>query len=337
MTGGGESVTPFEIMKRHLICAPLVVLFLAVLFSGAGGQELATDRPAAKLNFGYQAGKTYLQKMEMDQSSKISIGGQDIDQKMKMNMEMSMKVSDVPDSGNKAVESEYTRVAMEMNTMGQQMTYDSDNPDAASNPMLAGAGAMVGKPFTMIIDENNQIVDVQGLDALAGAAGSNPMTAEMMKQFLDKDQLGQMMNMWVTSTFPEGEVKPGDTWPVDIEWDMAKMGKVGYKGTYTLKGYQEYGGHDCGVIEMDADLSMDFEAADDAAGDAEGVGAMMKQLGMKMSGGKTSGTIYWDNELGWMRGMEMEQVMTMSMINPQTGEEMTIPTEQKTKMTIEVK
>jgi hypothetical protein len=313
--GGGETETLLKTMKKLITCASLVALMLTIFCVRAPGQELETDRPAEKLNFGYQAGKTYLQTMQMDQNSKIALGGQEIDQKMHMEMNLSMKVSEVPDSTNKAVESEYTRVAMDMNTMGQELSFDSDGAEADNNPMLAGMGGMVGQPFTMVLDEDNQIVEVTGLDELAAAAGGNPMTAEMMKQFMDKDQLGQMMNMWVTSTFPEGPVKPGDTWPVDIEWDMAKMGKVGYKGTYTLKGYQEYGGHDCAVIEMDATLNMDFESADDEGTDDTGVGAMMKQLGMKMSGGETTGTIYWDNELGWMRGMEMDQVMTMSMLN----------------------
>jgi hypothetical protein len=324
-------------MKRNFVYVPLAVLLGTVFCSRVQGEELETDRPAVTLKFGYQAGKTYLQTMEMDQVSKIAMGGQEIDQKMKMTMEMSMKVTDVPDSASKSVESEYTRVAMDMNTMGQELTYDSAKADeGTNNPMLAGVGAMVGKSFTMILDENNEIVEVRGLEELAGAAGGNPMTAEMMKQFLDKDQLGQMMNMWVTASFPEGPVKPGDSWPVDIEWDMAKMGKVGYKGTYELTGYQEHGGHDCAVIEMEAKLNMDFTAGDEGEDDKAGLGAMMKQLGMKMSGGETTGTIYWDNELGWMRGMEMEQVMTMSMTNPQTGEAMEIPMNQKTRMTVEV-
>ncbi|MEM8954442.1 MAG: DUF6263 family protein [Verrucomicrobiota bacterium] len=321
-------------MKRAVVVAMLVG---GVLTSGAVGQEagLDTDRGAETLNFGYQVGKTYVQNMEMDQNSKIAMGGQEIDQKMNMDMEITMKVAEVPDSADKAVETEYTRVAMEMTTMGQEMKYDSADTSGANNPMLAGVGAMVGKSFTMILDEENQIKDVTGLDEIAGAAGGNPVTAEMMQQFLDKDQLGQMMNMWVTSSFPQEPVKPGDSWPVDVEWEMPKMGKVGYDGTYTLEGYKEYGGHDCAVIEMDAQLNMNFDGLAEGAGD-EGMGAMMKQLGMKMTGGKTTGTIYWDNELGWMRGMEMDQTMTMSMMNPQTGEPMEIPMEQSTRVTVEV-
>ena len=64
---------------------------------------------------------------------------------------------------------------------------------------------------------------------------------------------------------------------------------------------------------------------------------MMKAMGMQVKDGKTKSRMYWDNKLSWMRGLDMEQSMSMSMKNPADGSEMTIPMNQTMKMTVEVK
>jgi hypothetical protein len=313
------------------------VLSMGILLGGllvARGQALDTSRGAEVLKFEWKTGKTYLQKMEMDQNSKISMGGQTMDQKMKMNMDMEMVVSAVPDSKNKQVESEYKRVAMNMTSMGMTMEYDSDKPNAGGSPLDA-MGAMVGQKFTMIVDESNSIIDVKGVEEMAKAMGTNPMAAQMSKQFSDKKQLEQMMNTWMAQGFPKTPVKPGDTWPLDVKLDMAGIGSVSFTGTYTLAGYQEYGGHDCAVVDMEGEIKMDFSAA--AGDDASEQAKMMKAMGMQVKDGKTKSRLYWDNKLSWMRGMDMEQSMSMSMKNPADGSEMTIPMNQNMKMTVEVK
>jgi hypothetical protein len=297
----------------------------------AHGQALDTSRGPEVLKFEWKTGTTYVQKMEMDQNSKISMGGQTMDQKMKMNMEVEMAVSKVPGSSNKKIESEYKRIAMNMNSMGAEMKYDSDSPDTATGP-LAAMGGMVGQKFTLIADESNHIVDVQGIEELTKAMGANPMAAQMSKQFLDKKQLEQMMNTWMAKSFPAKAVKPGDTWPVDYTMDMPGMGSVSLKGTFTLAGYQDYNGHDCAVIDMEADISMALTGI----GDAEQA-EVLKAMAMKVKDGKMASRMYWDNDLNWMRGMDMTQTMSMSMKNPADGTEMTIPMSQKMKMTVEVK
>ena len=109
----------------------------------------------------------------MDQTSKISMGDQTIDQKMKMNMGMEMSVAAVPDSKNKEIETLYKRIAMNMETMGMNMAYDSDDPATASGP-LAAMGGIVGKPFTIVVDENSRIVEVKGVDQRIGGVVEIP-------------------------------------------------------------------------------------------------------------------------------------------------------------------
>ena len=316
-------------MKAKQIIASVAFLLSGVVL--AHGQALDTSHGPEVLKFEWKTGNTYLQTIEMDQSSKISMGGQTMDQTMKMNMAIEMTVSKITDSPNKKIDSEYKRIAMNMNAMGTEMKFDSDDPDAAAGP-LAAMNGMVGQKFTMIADESNAILEVQGIEKMTQAMGSNPMTLQLSKQFSDKKQLEQMMNTWMTKGFPETAVKPGDTWPLDVTMDMAAMGSMSLKGTYTLVGYQDYNGHNCAVIDMDADMSMALSGIGDAE-EAE----MLKAMAMKITDGKTISRMFYDNDLNWMRGMDMTQTMTMAMKNPVDGTEMTIPTTQKMKMTVEVK
>jgi hypothetical protein len=77
--------------------------------------------------------------------------------------------------------------------------------------------------------------------------------------------------------------------------------------------------------------TMNFDLGGGAApsGEAGGPAAMMKAMGMKMTGGKMSGTVWFDNALGMARETLMNQEMEMTMNNPTAPDQkLTIPMKQ---------
>jgi hypothetical protein len=184
----------------------------------------------------------------------------------------------------------------------------------------------------MVVDEKNRITEIKGLDELAKSMAANPVSANVMKQFQDKDALDQMMNTWVGQTLPQHPVKAGDQWPIDVHVKLGQMGKIRLVGTYHFMGFAPCAGVDCAVLDLDGKMELDFTATGkDEASKA------LTTLAPKLKDGVVKNRIYWDNGVGWMRSMEMQQTMTTTMKNPANGTVMSIPIEQKISTTVTIK
>ena len=305
--------------------------WFAACFSMASGQDLNVNHPPVTLKFQWVPGKTYLQKMSLDQSLVIPMGAAKVNQAMKMTAETVMKVTATGGAGGKEIEAKHERIRMEMEMGGQKMAYDSAKPEDQTSP-FAAVGGIVGKPFVLVVDEKNHVQAVKGLDEMSKALGANPAAMKMMKQFQDKDAMDQLMNTWISQTLPNRPVKAGDQWPFDANMKLGEMGKFRMVGTYHFKGFAPCDGVDCAVLDMEGkmDVALTAPGKDDAGNP---LAAMMP----KFKDGVIKGRIYWDNDLGWMRGMEMQQKLSMSMKNPMDGAEMSIPMDQKIHTTVTTK
>lgn len=288
---------------------------------------------AVELKQQWQVGKKYVQSMNMDQTSTTTIGTQKMEQKMNMVMDMSTAVRKHEDGKQKRLTLKYDRMAMKMNMNGQEMGFDSAKPDADQLGMGKQFAAMVGKDLKMIANDKDEITAIENFDefvsALGGAASGVPVA-----QMFTKDSLTDMVKQSALRSLPAGPVKAGDSWPWSYNMNMPQVGTVGIKGTYTYKGQATRGGAPCAEIAVDGTLNFDMTGAP-AGGDASGPAAMMKAMGMKMNGGKMSGTIYFDNVLGMARETAMVQEMEMTMNNPTAPDQkLTIPMKQTVTVTL---
>lgn len=315
---------------RTLACAACFFPLVVSAQETAAPKVDASGGPAT-LKMEWQAGKTYTQKVTLDQSSKISMLGQEMEQKMKMNMDLSMEVSLLVGTPLKEVKAQYERVAMEMDAMGQKMGFDSSAGAAQPGNPFAALSGLVGKPFTLTVDEKNELVDVKGMDELLEGAASNPAAAEIVRQIAGKDQIAQMMNLGIAQTLPKAPVKVGETWDVKMPLNLGPLGKVEVTGKYTYLGTAPKNGVNCAVIAMDTTLTVNLDSSQ-LGGEAGG-----NPLAMKITDGAQKGHLYWDTQANWLRGLELDQAMTLS-IQPPGGEAaMTVPTTQKTTIDVDIK
>lgn len=319
-------------MKKALLA---LLSFTFLISASVYAEDLDTSHAPEKLAFKLVPGKTYLQTYTMDQATKLDMQGQELTQKTIMSFETSTKVSAVEGSTNKELEMVHTGMKMStsMPPVMPEMSYDTANPDPAS-PMH-GISGIVGKPIVMVLDENNEVVGVKGMQELIESAAQAPGSAQMLQEMLNEEQYKQMMNLWLNGTFPEEAVEPGDTWSFDYGMDMGQMGKIEMSCVATLKGYTSKNGHECAVISMTGDITLDMDFSSMAGEDPQAK-QMMEQMDMKVENSSYSSTMYWDNEVGYMREMEMDMELVMGMNDPMSGKRMTIPVNQKMSSTVEI-
>jgi hypothetical protein len=285
-------------------------------------ENLDTSKPAAQLGYDLKIGTQFDTDMKVAQTMEMM--GQKVDTTISMGFRMSVKPGG--DQGAKKAVVSYTQTGLDMNMMGQKIAYDSaDENTDPSNP-LAIMGDIIGKEITMVMDEDNQITSIEGVEEMKEELAANPAMAGQLDAFVDEKQLAQMTNDWVTEVLADKPVAPGDSWDFSYSIEASGVGEITYNGKATLHGYSQVDGAEVAVIELDGQIDMDLS-------NAEGQAAAM---GMELTGGDSKSVIYWDNAVGYLRKMEVFQKMNMSMKNPQTGEGMELPISQMIDMQVDV-
>ena len=306
-------------LTRSLL--PLAALALAT------AQLSAADTIEIKQR--WPIGKKFSQAMNMVQSSTVTLGPTKMEQKVNMTMEMSTAVTKHEDGKQKRLTVKYERMAMQMDMNGQKMGFDSAKPEDDPQGIGKAVGGVVGKDLKMLANEKDEITAVENFEefsAAAGGAGSSPFG-----QMFSKDSMLDMMKQGSLHGLPGKPVKAGDSWPFNYTVKMPQLGAVTIKGTYTLKGVSPHAGVPCAEIAMDGTLGIEFN---DVSKSADAAGPLAA-LGMKMSGGKMSGTVWFDTALGMARDSDFTQQMEMSMKNPaQPDTTMTIPMTQQMKLSL---
>lgn len=161
----------------------------------------------------------------------------------------SMNVSG-DDGQVKTLTAMYKNIRMKMKVMQMTLEMDSDKPDAPvdttimkANP-LAGMNkmlaALTGKPFTMKVDAEGNVLELTGFDAVIkdmvaameiDEERKQKALASMKDQFNEqelKDQFAQIFTI-----FPNKEVKVGDSW--EKRFTAGGKMKANFITTYTVK------------------------------------------------------------------------------------------------------
>ena len=283
---------------------------------------------AVELRQQWQVGKKYTQVMDMAQISSFTVGEQKIEQKMNMTAEVSTAVKQHEDGKQKRLTAKYDRVTMKIVMNGQESGFDSAKPDSDAIGVGKVFAAMTGRDLKLVANEKDEITGIENFDEFVAAAGGGA-AGPQLAQFFNKDSLTEMLKQGALKAMPGKPVNPGDSWPFGSNTKMPPIGQIAIKGTYTFKGMAPHGGIPCAEIAVDANMNIDFTAQ--APGDAkpDGPAAALAALGMKMTGGKLAGTVWFDPALGMARDSEFSQEMAITMKNPaQPDATMTIPMKQ---------
>jgi hypothetical protein len=284
-------------MKRvyFLLLAIPVLLSVNGIISCNSSSKTSTSTPF-KLNL--EKGRGYDYEMIMDLDTKVA--GQT--SAVTITSAYSMNVASI-ENGIRSIETAYKSMRMNMQVMGMNFDIDSDKPidnnetDPTKNPlgvMNRVVSGIVGKKFTIKVDEEGKVLEVVGFERMMTdmvdsmhlpEEAREKAVASMRDQFSDqnlKDQFAQIFNI-----FPNKAIKVGDTW----EKSYVTGGKMASKNTTTYK-VKDIEGNNISLVTNSV-ISSPTE-------------------GGQQITGTTTGNLIVDSKTGLMISGDMDQDMTMS-------------------------
>jgi hypothetical protein len=207
-------------MKRillALVTCILVLSFFTACNSGGSGE-------AYTIKMRLKPGDTFTHDIQMNMSTGMTMMGQTMDMKMKMDMGSKFEVMN-GDTAGKELKMTYTKAHMSMD-MGMK---GIDMPDSLLNK---ANNNIIGKSITIKLSPNNEITEVNGLNEMFTSDSTmDPATKEMIEKMFSKDQLNNLYGM-MFSMYPSKPVRVGDTWDAETKVNVANIDmkiKIKYK------------------------------------------------------------------------------------------------------------
>jgi hypothetical protein len=198
-----------------------------------------TGAAAVTLQLKLAKGKTYYQRMVIDQHMVQTVMNMQQVMDQSMGMGVKMDVLDVDSQGNMRIRNTYNwSMSKRTGPMGS-LDYDSakqPTPPAGAEPFAA----LLGQGFMVRISPKGEVLDVNGVEELQAAVRKKlPPGSEAdpalgaLNQYLDKNAIKQMVEgTW--SFYPDKPVEVGDSWSkkrvmstvfeltIDSKWTLQK-------------------------------------------------------------------------------------------------------------------
>lgn len=182
--------------KQSLFTIFNMILILSFVSNSIQAQK------SADLKYNLKKGDTYSYNIDIDQDVVFEANGQTMALDVQMTFENTTLVDGITsDSIN--LKSTIDRVKMTQGIFGMQVTYDSDDPATAQNPMAAqiaqSMGMVIGKTYTQVMDSRGNVIRMD------------------MGNMTENDDLANNLNSGAQyGLYPDYKVKVGDSWEKDI-------------------------------------------------------------------------------------------------------------------------
>ena len=257
------------------------------------------DGKSVLLKTNWIPGKEYIFRHVTDMKMDLPLAGAGGSQ-TETSIDFKIDVKSLDGSSNKKIQLGFDKVKMSMQMAGQNMVYDSEDPDNQSPLLKTSLSSFSDQSYEATFDKNNKILSVQGEDkgAANGLGMGRISDVETMLQ-----QLGDFK-------FPEAMIDPDTKWQNEQTFKMHQLGEMKMAVDYTYEGPSDYNGKKVAKISFvgKADLS------------GEGL--------VSFKDSKMSGTLLFDPELGVLSDSETKMDMMMS-IGGDAGAEMDTATVSK--------
>ncbi len=259
------------------------------------------------LRFNLQKGSVYEMTTDMNNIMDQEVMGQQVKMDQKMKMIATMTVEDVLPNNNILVSYIYKSMKMDMSTMGNTMSFDTDKQDD-NNPASEAFKRLTKIKLKMEITPLGKVVNIEGFDRFDNAFTAMPQAKEMLKMFSSeesfKSSIGQTFNY-----FPEEKIAVGDSWDTTQKMDAIMNMEINMH--FEVTDIQK----DDVVLKIDSDINSDTTIEQNGM-----------DIDMKMNGNQT-GNMTINSKDGMLNTSNMTQAMSilMKMKNPQNNEDMEIP------------
>jgi hypothetical protein len=307
-------------MKKIIL---LIIVTLALGLSGMGcnkssGKLDTTSKftaPSGPIEFKlkWPVGERIVQSLDLKQNSEISVPMQPnpIKQEMTMGQTYGLSVLKETADGGREVEMEFLSMRMNIAQGGKSMVdYDSAKkaPADNSNPVAGIFKKMIGVKIKFVMDASNQVQRVEGLDELSNrlTTGGRGDASAMFKSMFNEGYFKQMMDH--SQNLPPKPVQPGDTWPVKREIMMGDLGAMVMAYDFTFQSWEQHGKRTCARLDFQGTVKS-----------RPGQAPAPNGMNINIQDGNTSGTSWFDPELGMFIDSTFNQDIKMTMTMPMGG------------------
>lgn len=267
-------------------------------------------------------GATYRYVMTQKQTMNTQMGpmgSQSVDNAIRA--DISQTVTGRNADGSTSFDVTYDRMVLDVTAGPTVMHYDSadDGEEGGENPAFGVLDALIGKTFTVTMSERNHVLDVTGFetmwDSVAGELPEDPMARQMTESFkkaFSADSMKQLMQSG-GAIFPEGPVRPGDTWNDEVSAANPILGDIAINSSYVYEQAEKKAGRDC--LRVAVDMAMSF------GGTMPMVEAMREMFAaqgadvsvdIEVGEMKGSGTLWVDRATGMTVSSDIDQAMAMT-------------------------
>jgi RNA polymerase sigma factor (sigma-70 family) len=282
--------------------------------SGAG-----TERGPVDMQMKWQAGKSYVMRMESTQTSETTPPNQSkpVKQVQKMTQDFNYSLVRELDNGGRQLQLEFESLAMEV-TVGDRKVFSADSTQNsaqdAGNPVGARLRKMVGAHLQFFINANGRVEKMEGYPELVTrVAGENPKEPAAFRDLFGENSLKQYGSIGEDTT-PRRVVKLGDSWPIRLEVPDDN-GTLTVDLKCTFKNWEQHADRKCMRIKVTGNFSP--QAAANTA-----------SLPAKIIKGELSGEAWFDPALGMIAELALDEDVNVKKITRQ-GQTQTFPVNHK--------
>jgi RNA polymerase sigma factor (sigma-70 family) len=287
---------------------------------GAAGAE----RGPIEMQMKWQAGKSYVMRMESTQTSETTPPNQSkpVKQVQKMSQVFNYSLVKELDNGGRQLQLEFESLAMEVFAGDREVfSADStqDSTQDAKNPVGARLRRMVGARLQFFINANGRVEKMEGYQELVNwVAGENPKEQAAFRDLFGENSLKQHGSIGEDTT-PCRVVKLGDSWPIRLEVPDDN-GTLNVDLNCTFKNWEQHADRKCMRIKITGNFSP--LAAPNTA-----------SLPANIIKGKLSGEAWFDPALGMIVDFALDEDVNVKRITRQ-GQTLTFPVNHKIRRTL---
>lgn len=202
-------------MKSKKIFKPLYLIALTALVITS---MAFMPKKSIQLKYNFDQGDKYNLEIKTTQNIAMNMSGQSMVLKQNILLNQTAEILNISEEGNIEFEIAYDRIRFDQNAMGMEISWDSENPEAAKDNMMAQQVA--GQFEKALAEKINTTIDHYG----------NPVKNNSAEVLGNSSVSGFEMGMLVV--FPDHEISVGESWEVTTQPDPNSDFTV--NSTYTL-------------------------------------------------------------------------------------------------------
>lgn len=266
----------------------------------------AADKYNLRLNL--EKGSSYEMAMDFSNIMDQEIMGTPVKISQIMQLLVLLEVEDVLDNGNYSVKYGYKSVKVDMDAMGQKMSFDSEKDE--NSPLFASLGTLMDKYLIMELTPKGKVENIEGFDTFIGDIANNPQLQSSLEMFSSQEAFESSFSQSF-GYFPIEDVEIGDLW--EVGYEMPSVFGFEVKMDYELEN----------VTDNTANLLTNSIFNSEGPIEMNGVTVDLDLEGIQ------EGKMQIDMNDGMMQSSDMNQKLsfTLTTDNPQTGGKMQIPME----------